>query len=243
MKHTAALLACLTLMAGTASADLLTYTTGLAGSGGTVSWAGGASGLTGTGIRVGLLQASATPQNAGMYFINGPSGPCSVLQGILVGSCGDLEFSTGAFMGTTTVGGDTLLNFSTGGSFTLTGGIAGSSSPTVGPNTVMLNGNFTGITTFNVNNGIFTVSNGSGEAYADPLLQAFFGIHTEIPFQFTIQVLDGAPGKVGAFSQSVSSMQMNTSPVPEPTSIILLTLVLFGCSAILYQRRPSRKNS
>ena len=227
-------------MVGTASADLLTYTTGLAGSGGTVSWTGGATGLTGTGIRVGLLEASETPQNAGMYFVNGPSGPCSALQNSLVGSCGALEFSTGEFLGTTNVGGNTLLNFAAGGSFTVTGGLAGT---TVGPNTVMLNGNFTGITTFSVNDGIFTASTGSGEAFADPLVQAFFGIHTEIPFQFTLQVLDGAPGKVGAFSQSVSSMQMNTSPVPEPTSIVLLTLVLFACSAILYQRRPSRKNN
>jgi hypothetical protein len=50
-------------------------------------------------------------------------------------------------MGPTTIGGDTILDFAPGGSFTVTGGLATVGNPNVLPSSVMLSGQFTGITT------------------------------------------------------------------------------------------------
>jgi hypothetical protein len=239
MKHMT-LVAFLLVTAGTASADLLTYMTGAGGSGGTLSWAGGTSALVGTGIHVGLLNAQDTAQNAGFYNVVGPTSSCGAMA-----SCGDLEFSTGAFIGSITSGNTTLLEFASGGTFTLTGGLTtttGGSTP-VGPSTVMLSGAFTGITTYDVVTGTFAAATGSGQATADSTMQSFFGIHTTIQFPFTVQVINSSTptDPLAAFSQGVSSMQMNTSPVPEATSIILLALVMIGCAAIMFRHSHERR--
>jgi len=63
-----ALLAVVSWGATANAAVIIDFSTGSAGSGGTITYAGGANPLVGTDIRIGALSSAGTPLNDGAYL-------------------------------------------------------------------------------------------------------------------------------------------------------------------------------
>jgi hypothetical protein len=230
MKRILTLLCSVAFFGSVASADIM-FTTAT-GAGGTLSWTGSSAPLVGSGIGLAGVTGLSTLSNAGFHFINGPLPGC-----YFPSSCGDLEFSTGAFLGVVTgAGGQNVLEFGSGGTFMITGGVMGSTMPA---DTVLLSGQFTGIWTLDTQTGVFSASTGSGLGTVAGLLLDYFGINTTEPFTFTAQVLGGgvSTSVLSPFGVPVNSTQINSSAVPEPASIVLLSLaLLLGCTTLRRHR-------
>lgn len=226
MKFILGALVSVVLLSNVASADLIGFSASF--DGGTIYWDGKtADPLVGTGIGITTLTASGTATNSGTYAISG----------------GALSFATGAFLGATTgPQGQTILDFGPGGSFDITGSV-----PAAGiSQTALLTGNFTGTSTFDALLGIFGTTNGSGVNTLGGSLISFFGLpNTPMAFTATISSIQTPLFSVGPFIGVVTGVQVtdpspnaaNISPVPEPASIILLSLVLLACTTILRRHR------
>jgi hypothetical protein len=194
---------------------------------GTVSYAGGTNPLIATGINDSTVKGNGTPLNDGTA---------------LTITDGNLSFTTGAATGTDTWGAGTacpsLGNASC--SITITGGIAGTTPVLTDPTTLLsgqilsadIVGNAVVFTTF-VN-------------FIDPTLAAFFGLSggttqwsSVIPMQLG---LIGLPSAGAAFrcgtglSCTVGSSDLETTPAPEPGSLLLLGAGLLLLATTLRSR-------
>jgi hypothetical protein len=184
-----------------------------------VSYAGGAAPLVGSGIKVGDILSEGSPLN------NGSDLTCD--------SC-TLSFTTGGFAGLFNIGPAQFLSFNGGGTFTLTGKVsaAGINSPTT-----LLSGTFAASNvvaaepsfSFKFASDVF--SNDINNTLAD-----FFGLpHTPplysggLGFNFTAPTQPN--GSFSATGSNVGSGDLTTT-VPEPISILLLGTVLLGCAGI-----------
>lgn len=197
------------------------------GWGGTASWAGGTAPMLGTKIGVGLVHGIDTPEHSGLYAVTD----------------GKLDFATGAFAGIIRGPNDKdILQFSPGGSFSIFGGISEFGlGKTLLSSTLLFSGRFTGITTYDPQAGVFRATTGSGVFDPPPAaVGQFFGFEGQVPFEFTTQVLSVASLRTdpaGGFSDQVTNVQLNTAPVPEPASIVLVSLVLLGCTTVMRRRK------
>jgi hypothetical protein len=208
-----------------ASADLIGFSASFAG--GMISWDGQPThALVGTNIGITSLTGSATTKNAGTYSV----------------TAGDLEFSTGAFLGTSTgLSGETILNFASGGFFNITGGVPGASIPN---GSSLVTGSFSSNSSFDALFGIFGTATGGGIDSVGGGLLSFFGFsNSKFSFTATISSIQtpvfGASPFVGLVTGVRISDSMNSSVVPEPASIVLLGLVMLFCCAFRLRTRSS----
>jgi hypothetical protein len=241
MKRAIGVLFAAALLTSTASADVISFAGGL---GGSLSWNGGNTSLNGNNIGLESVTDAGAAKHGDISIALTGNGGC-----LLSFSCAGLQFATGAFMGVSSGG---ILNFAPGGSFEITGGI----SPTIPSNTVLLSGQFTGITTFDPILGVFATTTGSGAGSLSGSLLSYFGFQGQDSFNFTSQIvsLQLPPSLRYGFTGLVLNSHltltdppgdgdgggMNSSPVPEPASIVLLSLVLLGCTTILRRHRVNR---
>lgn len=212
---------------GVAHADLIGFNASF--DGGVISWDGKAGDpLIGTGIGITSVTGTGTKANPGTFAVTG----------------GDLNFSTGGFLGATTgAAGQIILDFGAGGSFNITGGVPAAKIPAGSP---LLTGYFTGTSTFDALLGVFGTTNGGGVDFLGGSLSSFFGIAPS-PYAFTATLgsIQTPLFSVGPFAGIVTSVKitdppLNNSPVPEPASIVLTSLVLLGCTTIVRRHRVNR---
>lgn len=227
MKNLCRLLVGLTLFGGLAFADWgLDF--GMPGASGTISYAGGTSPLSGTGINVGAITSLFTPANDG--------------SGLACVSC-TFQFTTGNYTGSSTFGPIITETFAGGGDFSVTGEV-----PTAGINapTTLLDGSLTAGTVISFSGTKFNVTGAAFTNAIDPTLATYFGLPAGPPvgpaymgffnLGFTAPVMPGV-----AFTATGTQVGSGDiiSTVPEPCSMILFGTALLGCVAVARRRtRP-----
>lgn len=180
---------------------------------GSVSFAGGSSPLVGTGIQVDNIAGLSTPMN------DGATPTC-------VGCL--LNFTTGGFTGTS---GNQWL-FAGGGTITIVGGVdLPGSTPDIPAGTVLLNGSWSSADVARQPTGSFRITGGAFVDQQDPVLAAFFGLvgGPTVTWLGNINLSFSAGGSAGSAFVStlvLSGDVANTSPVPEPSTLLLLGSVL-----------------
>lgn len=221
------------LMAGTARAvPIVTLDFNVtSGGSGTISYAGGAAPLVGTGVHVDtvtLLDANGNQLGA--------TGTC-------IGCV--LEFSTGNFTGTTAM--TETWNFAGGGMIKLVGGIdfdndgRADDANEPGPNSVLFDGSFGG-DGGNVMavSGTYKIATGSFQDLKDPTLLAFYGLPANVLYDGGFNLSFNAPGSPGDsfVSTRMQGGDIMNMPTPEPATLLLLApgLATFG-----YLNRRRRK--
>jgi hypothetical protein len=208
-------------LAPPARAQSLDFELNVPGSG-TISYAGGAAPLIGSGIGSLDVTGLSTPANAGVK---------ELIQG------GVLDFTTGAHSSSTA----TSDNFSGGGTVTLKGGV---SSLGIAAGTTLLSGTFVNATvsTF-IGNVALTVAVISD--HVDATLAAFYGLPGGPTwpysggFNLTINLASGSVGNGAGFSGSGGSGDLQTFPLPEPGSLAMAGIGLFTLGAYRLRRRKS----
>jgi hypothetical protein len=213
---------------------------------GTVTYAGGANPLVGTGIRIGQVSASNVPMNNGGYLVNG-SQPCPISIGPFNfpgNTCGEMSFTTGNY---SSYNNGTYF-FGPGGSLTVTGSSVGcltiggcpgnTPNTTSGPSLLVapiVSGYYT-------SGGALSLTLVSGSDTKDAALLAFFGLPANTQFQFSgtihlTQTSSALPGAGVAFTAADNgSTDVLNAVVPEPAAVLLLGTVLFGVTGLLRRR-------
>jgi PEP-CTERM motif-containing protein len=237
----AALAVTVGLMAAPAQADpMIDFGTGVAGSGGTLGYAGGGAALVGSNIRIGLVSSQDTPLNSNdQHSVSGSSLPNGLL-----------SFTTGAFQGY--AGG--AYNFGSGGSFQLFGNVPDAGISDSGSGALLLSGTFDNATISK--SGSLALFSASGtDTYENPQLVSYFGIAPGTTFNFSSFIM--ATGDLGAGTQfsvtALNAVWANDDPpgqesataaaTPEPASLVLLgsglSLVAWAIRRRKTQARPS----
>jgi len=182
---------------------------------GTISYAGGASPLVGSGIEVDNITGIGTPSN------NGVTVTCV--------SC-TLNFTTGNLTSSTA----TTWNFGGGGSITITGGVdlIPGGAPEIPVGTTLLSGSFDGASVTKTNN-TFRIAGASFVDTKDEDLLDFYGApNTLWRGGFNISFLaNGSPPNSFTSTTVLSGDVANTEPIPEPASLVLLGSGLFSLGA------------
>ena len=211
----------------TASAGPLEFDLTAQSNAGSVSFLGGATPLLGTNLQV-----------ASVTGFNSPSNPNAVLPI----QQGTLNFATGAFTGTGTTGQE--WDFGAGGSVSMTGAI-----PSLGitdPHTILLSGSFVGTPFVRpVAAGVNTLAvEGAGFLnLVNPTLASYFGLpigttyNGGLTFLFNGAGAPGSPFHNGDYlSGHLTSAPMNSPPVPEPSSVLVIGLGFAGLALSAHRR-------
>jgi hypothetical protein len=198
---------------------------------GTVSYAGGASSLVGTKIALGELIVNGAPLNNGVYALDGTIACGNSATGIgSDGTCGSLDFSTGAGLQAGSVPG-LANNFAGGGSITIVGTLVDHLGATIASGTLASG-------SFNSANATAASTSGIGIDSKDAAMLAFFGI-TNPNFTFAHVTLDiGSINPTAAFSSTVNTASFQNTETPEPKWVGALLLV--GLMAGLFATRRFR---
>ncbi len=191
---------------------------------GTVSYGGGAAPLVGSAIAIGELIVTGAPINNGVYALDGTIACGNTVGGD--GTCGSLDFTTGAGLQAGSVSG-VQNNFAGGGSVTIVGtlkNLAGTSTIASG---TLASGTFTSA-------NASTVSTlGIGIDSKDPTMLAFFGI-TNPNFTFAQLTLDlPTVNPTSMFTTTVNTASFQNTEAPEPkwTGALLLVGLMAGLFA------------
>jgi hypothetical protein len=216
---TARVLMGLTVWSGLALADYTVDFSVPAGPG-NISYAGGSAGLVGSGITVGQILPISTG-------INGSSTlDCT--------SC-VLSFNTGGLISETP---DGTYTFGSGGSFTLTGTVAGLGIT----NQTLLSGSFDADTsvTYAFSNFLpsFKLAAGYFSTNLNKAITDYYGIPATPPaYSGALDIIFLASANPdGSFAGSTVLGGTIAATVPEPFTIVLLGTVLLGCIAIARRR-------
>jgi hypothetical protein len=181
--------------------------------GGSFSYAGDGTAVSGSGITFDEITGQSTPTNDGVTIA------CS--------SC-SLSFSSGANLVEDFLGSGVWIFSGTGGSFTLTGGIP---SLGIADGSVLLTGTSMGSVTATITGSQINLSIQGTDTKIQELLD-FFGLTNPLDYASTnIEADNGTVnGDLGFNAPSVNEADITNTgePVPEPTSMALFGLGLLG---------------
>lgn len=181
------------------AAPVIDFATGLAGTGGTITWDG--TNVTGSNIPIGVVSIDGADQNNGVFIVSG----LVTAQG--GSNFGDLDFSTG----------------SDGNFITISGCISALGIGGVDANgqctqpVTLMSGTFEGWET-DSNNGLIEAT---GDDIKNSMLLQAINFDNGLPWEFYGFAISTSPLAVGG-SASVISTDIRNTPVPEPATMMLL---------------------
>ena len=181
------------------AAPVIDFATGLAGTGGTISWDG--THVVGSNIPIGVVVIDGASQNNGVFIVSG------LVSGQGGGNYGDLDFSTGP---TTN-----FINISGCIAALGIGGMDANGNCTQPVS--LMSGTFENWDT-DSNNGLI---NASGDDIKNSLLLQAINFDNGLPWEFFGFAISTSPLRVGGTSTVISTDIRNT-PVPEPATMMLL---------------------
>ena len=180
------------------AAPVIDFSTGLAGTGGTITWDG--TNVVGSNIPIGAVTIEGATQNNGVFIVSG-------LATTRFGSFGDLDFSTGPNSNFISIAG-CIAALGIGG--------MNANGQCTQPATLM-QGTFTGWDT-DSNDGLIAAS---GEDIKNSLLLQAINFDNGLPWEFFGFAISTSPLTIGGTSTVISTDIRNT-PVPEPATMMLL---------------------
>jgi len=188
--------------------------------GGSISYAGGPTSLSGTGIGISEVQGESTDLN-------------NLVE--LAVSNGSMSFTTGALVSSS--GGTWTFGAGGAGSFTLTGGIA---SLGLGSSTVLLSGEITSVTATNIGGPMYLTWGGYFNS-VNTALAGYYGVSSNIPWTGTFYM--GFTASVNPTTGAFSNVTVESGDVitvtPEPSSLAIASISGLGLIGYGFRRRKA----